>query len=166
MENKTNSVIKKISAILQEGLNVEKKGFNDHHKYKFVTEQDVLEAVRTKFQAHKLVYHFTVLQSEQVKEDVVRITYEFTIIDSETNDQFACTVVGDGHDRTDKGPYKAFTGAQKYFFMKLFMIATNDDPEIESQSKNSSQEDTDETPAADVKLKASRRFSLKPKSEG
>ncbi len=124
-----NSVYAKIHNIMTKDLYVQKTGFNSHHKYNYVTERDILEAVRVKMQEEKLIYHFSVLQSEQISESVIRITYEFSLIDVETGDQFTTTVVADGQDKGDKAPYKAFTGAQKYFFMKLFMIATGDDPE-------------------------------------
>ncbi len=40
--------------------------------------------------------------------------------------------VGQGLDNADKGYYKAYTGAVKYFLMKTFMISTGDDPELDS----------------------------------
>lgn len=57
----------------------------------------------------------------------ITVTYRF--IDSETGEYIDLEVVGQGADATDKGVYKALTGAYKYCMRQTFMIGTGDDPE-------------------------------------
>ena len=42
--------------------------------------------------------------------------------------------MGAGDDGADKGLYKAYTGAVKYFLMKTFLIPTGDDPEADTKA--------------------------------
>jgi hypothetical protein len=107
---------------------VQKRGYNDFHKYSYVTEADILEALRDKMVEHGLV----VIPSAQVhsnEDGLVLLDMEFTVGDTETGDFAQFKWVGSGHDKGDKGVYKAFTGAQKYFLMKTFLMPTGDDPE-------------------------------------
>ena len=46
------------------------------------------------------------------------------------------SLVGQGIDSGDKGAYKAATGVNKYVLMKVFQLATGDDPEKDDDSGN------------------------------
>ena len=131
-----SSLFKKISAILEDGLHVEKSGYNSFHKYQYVTEADVVAAARKAFVKHKLIYHYTMEEVLQVADSpgMCRAKVKFTLIDAETGDMMHSIVYGDGQDKGDKGPYKALTGAQKYFLLKTFLIATGDDPEADVET--------------------------------
>ena len=56
----------------------------------------------------------------------------FTLSDVETGFAETSTFYGEGFDKGDKGLYKAYTGALKYYLANTFMVATGDDPEVES----------------------------------
>jgi hypothetical protein len=55
-------------------------------------------------------------------------------VDSESGERHDCEWAGQGDDGADKGVYKAYTGALKYFLMKTFLIPTGDDPEGDSRT--------------------------------
>jgi hypothetical protein len=44
--------------------------------------------------------------------------------------------MGDGADKTDKGIYKALTGAYKYMLMQVFGVIAGDDPEATDEQGN------------------------------
>ena len=60
------------------------------------------------------------------------------MVDAQSGESLSSTIIGSGQDKGDKGPYKAYTGAQKYFLMKTFMIPTGDDPEKDDEQSSTS----------------------------
>lgn len=135
-----SSVYKKLFAIQQEELILKKSGYNAYHKYKYVTESDILELAKKVFQKHGLICIPNQVEVTNIpkgdKDDITRIIYEFTIVDPETGDNIVLRHGGDGQDSGDKGIYKASTGAVKYFLMKLLMVSAEDDPESDNQEKS------------------------------
>jgi hypothetical protein len=73
--------------------------------------------------------NYTEYAHDRDDEDLTTIIYEYDIIDGDTGEQITTSGVGYGSDKGDKGAYKASTGAFKYMLMRLFMVATGDDPE-------------------------------------
>ena len=65
----------------------------------------------------------------KIENTLTTIKVCYSIIDSETGAMLSAYVYGQGMDQQDKGIYKAFTGAEKYFFLKTLLIPTYDDPE-------------------------------------
>lgn len=56
----------------------------------------------------------------------------FFLIDCETGFFETTVITGEGMDKGDKAGYKAYTGALKYLLADKFMVATGDDPEVDS----------------------------------
>jgi hypothetical protein len=137
-----NSVHKKLANILSEELNVSKSGWNNFHKYKYVTEADVVEAVRKVFNKHGLIYTFDMLDVQQINPELCRSKIKFSLVDADTGDTVDSVVYGDGQDKGDKGTYKSITGAQKYFLLKTLLISTGDDPEADEGGMAPSKQDT------------------------
>lgn len=130
------NVYKKLGAIIKEGVTVGKSGYNSFQNYKYATEADIVEAARTKFSNHGLVLTTSVVGTEKVRDDLVRTTMDFTLVDLDSGESLTTTYVGDGQDKGDKGIYKSYTGALKFFLSKTLMIATDSDPEkTDSQPK-------------------------------
>lgn len=73
---------------------------------------------------------FNVEGSKQPNGRIVKVL--FTLQDTDTGDEEQSIVFGEGFDKGDKGIYKAYTGALKYYLANTFMVATGDDPENES----------------------------------
>jgi hypothetical protein len=134
-----NGLVRKLAAVLGAITRIPKRGWNDHFKYNFATEQDISDALRHLL-AEAGVFVFSSIESIDRRENVVngktKILTEVrtlhTFIDADSGERFAVKGAGDGEDNSDKGIYKAFTGAMKYFLMKNFLISTGDDPENDS----------------------------------
>lgn len=129
-------LFRKISEVMGEVGRVEKRGRNDFHKYDYVTEADLVEAVREKLAARQVAILPSVDSVEAGGKNGTLWTYRgaFTFVDGESGAMFRCTWAGQGEDQGDKGLYKAYTGALKYFLMKTFLIPTGDDPEGDSET--------------------------------
>jgi len=122
------SLYAKLAEVVTEVGRVPKKGRNDFHKYDYVREEDLLEAIRgalAKRQIALLPSAPTVVRDGTLT--TVHMT--FTFADGESGETHTVEWAGTGEDKGDKGLYKAYTGALKYFLMKTFLIPTGDDPE-------------------------------------
>lgn len=109
---------------------VPKRGFNAFHKYHYVTEGDLVGAVRQYLAAANIVMIPDV--TDVIKDgELTTVLVEYTVTDG--NEAFTFKSPGTGSDRGDKGLYKAMTGSQKYAIMKLFKIETGDDPESDTR---------------------------------
>jgi hypothetical protein len=137
----------KIATVMGEVGRVAKDGYNDFHKYDYVTEAALVEAVRQKL-AEKNVALIPSLSStderpyttEKGKQSVVTTAnVAFTFVDGDTGAMFRAEWAGQGDDPADKGLYKAYTGALKYFLMKTFLIPTGNDPEADTDADKRSQ---------------------------
>lgn len=125
-ENK--SIYSKILKVMKEVERVPKNGYNEFHKYYYATESDLTEHIRPILIDAGLAFFSTVLEQSREGE-FTKVKMEFTLADTETGETLKSVYWGEGQDRGDKGLYKAYTGATKYFLMKTFLIPTGDDPE-------------------------------------
>jgi hypothetical protein len=113
---------------------VPKTGHNEHGNYDYVTEAKLASVVREKlFKAGIVAYpnveHYEHTQFPGKKSIITTITGTFLIVDGDSGENLGVPFVGVGQDTGDKGVYKAITGAEKYLWMKLFLLPTGDDPE-------------------------------------
>jgi hypothetical protein len=122
------NLFKKLAEVTEALQRVPKRGRNDFHKYDYVLEADLMEAVRLEL-AKRRVFIFSAVDSVQRTETLTTIHCTFTFADGESGEVYAIAGAGTGDDRGDKGLYKAITGAVKYMLMKNFLISTGDDPE-------------------------------------
>lgn len=129
----------KLARVLSEVHRVPKNGRNDFHNYDYATESDLVDHIRDKL-AEQGVMVFPSVTGHEIAEMqdnrnrtvyLTTVTMQMTMIDGESGDCMTTTWVGQALDNADKGYYKAYTGALKYFLMKTFMISTGDDPEID-----------------------------------
>jgi hypothetical protein len=127
------SLYVKLAAVMVEIGHVPKRGRNDFHKYDYVLEADLVDVVRGKLAERGVIIIPSVVSSSR-EENLTTVTVEFTFIDSETGETHKAQWQGTGEDKGDKGIYKAYTGAVKYFLMKAFLIPTGDDPEDDGES--------------------------------
>lgn len=128
----------KILLVMSNVESVVKDKTNDFHKYKYASDAAIITAVRVAMIKHKLVALPS--QISCLREgDMTTVCVDYTLIDAETGYSTVCRVHGQGQDKGDKGAYKAATGAEKYFFLKAFMIPTEDDPENEGPAQRPQQ---------------------------
>lgn len=139
------SLAAKLAEIVTETHHVAKRGRNEFHKYDYVTESDVLDAVRHGLASRRImivprITGSTVVEKERqgkASEYITTVQMTFAILDGDSNEVLECPWIGCGQDSGDKGPYKALTGGYKYFLLKLFMIPTGDDPEKDEGNRES-----------------------------
>ena len=134
---KPKGLYAKLAEVASEIGYVEKNGRNDFHKYDYVTEADLIEAVRSKLTDRNVVLMPSVKEvrerpyvTDKDKQScVTTVIVAFTFIDADSGETHEAEWAGTGDDAGDKGLYKAYTGALKYFLMKAFQVPTGDDPE-------------------------------------
>lgn len=121
----------KIARIMGNVARIPKRGRNDFHKYDFVTEGDVVDAIRTQLSEERIAFFARMLSFEQVpageKSVKTSAAFEFIFADADTGDVMVCPWHGEALDNGDKGVNKAATAALKYFLLKTFMISTGED---------------------------------------
>lgn len=131
------SLIRKLIAITSEIGSLEKKGKADMGrggKYDYVKG----EMAMADFRPFEVKYGIKVLT--EVAEDTVTTVQKegagflttgvirYHIYDADSDKVLTASVLASGYDSTDKGSYKAMTGAFKYFVLQEFSAST-DDPE-------------------------------------
>lgn len=142
-----HSLYAKLAEVMQEIGYVKKAGRNKFHGYDYVTEADLVDAVREKLAIRNVVVipSVTAIDERAVTSDkgkhstITTVRVAFTFCDGDSGEMHKAEWAGAGDDPADKGLYKAYTGAVKYFLMKSFLIPTGDDPEAdEGTDKRSS----------------------------
>lgn len=130
----------KLAKVLGEVDRVEKRGYNEFHKYAYVLESDLSDAVRAKLAAENVFVFFSVV--DVVRDPVgdkgkvlTTVIAEFTFADGDSGETHSVRAAGTGEDASDKGVAKAMTMASKYFLLRNFLIPTGDDPDEETPKK-------------------------------
>jgi len=142
-----------------------KDGKNTFHQYQYTSIAQFIAHVRPALVSHGLVIVPKLLQRTDYDDHVTDVLMEYTIIDSDSGESISTVIEGRGKDadkngnRLDKGPYKAYSGAFKYFLQEMFMIASGDDPD--ETDGNSGGKKTDPKPISQQKPPAK-----KPQSNG
>lgn len=118
---------------------------SENNKYKAVQERDVLDAVRPLMQKYR-VYSYPIERECDERGRIITTTkygdkenfyfhyrnvMRFVDIDNPT-DFIDVVSYSTGIDSGDKADGKAMTYADKYAFMKAFMISTGEDPDQEA----------------------------------
>lgn len=140
-ENQVRATLyKKIAAVMGASDRVPKRGRNKFHNYDYATEADLVESLRGLLAEQGLAFLVSVVSQERIPSemkagDFTRVELEFTLACADTGESVSCRMWGEGQDPGDKGLYKAYTGAVKYFLMKTFLIPTGDDPEADQMQQ-------------------------------
>ena len=144
MSTNEKTLVKKLAEVMNEVGRIPKAGFNDHFKYKFVREADLVEKLSELLAARNIfitsstkgietieLSKVTKMGTVAMKMGILRVDYTFH--DGDSGETLTQESVGEIDQDGGKGLYKALTGAMKYFLMKNFLIATGDDPEQATQ---------------------------------
>lgn len=131
------ALYRKIADVTAEIGRIPKNGRNSFHNYTYATESDITDALRDLLKTHGLAFLPPSVLEWQRDETVdnpklgprTRVLMQFELACCDTGEVYTAQLWGEGQDNSDKGFYKAYTGAVKYFLMKTFLIATGDDPE-------------------------------------
>lgn len=129
------SLVKKLAEVMGGMERIPKSGYNDFHKYRFVLESDVLDAVR-KALAERHVILITSITGREFypatppeKQHKTVLAVKFVFIDGESGERLEFGGFGEANDGQDKGVNKAITAALKYGLLKFFLMSTGDDPD-------------------------------------
>ncbi len=126
---------KKLCKIMGELHRIPKKGYNEYHKYEYVTEADVTDALRGLL-ADNGVMLFTNVEDATRQGEISTVWVSFTLMDIDSGEYWTSRYPGEGKDANDKGIPKAITAATKYFLLKAFMLSAGDDPENDGAGSN------------------------------
>lgn len=133
-------LVNKLVEVLSELEPLAKKHRNVHFGYNYISEGDVMAALRTKLSSRG-VFLFTSVESITPQYQpgdkggvYVCVQTKHTFVDTESNEKFVVLGGGLGWDSTDKGAYKAITGATKYALMKNFLVTDEQDAEATDQA--------------------------------
>ncbi|MGF9893337.1 ERF family protein [Priestia megaterium] len=124
----SKNIYAKMLEVMSKVERVKKNGYNSFHKYEYVTESDLTEAIRPILVECGLAFFSTMLDQEREGE-FTKVKMEFSLIDVDSGESLKSIYYSEGTDKTDKGIPKAVTSCVKYFLMKTFLIPTGDDPE-------------------------------------
>lgn len=136
--NGQRALVRKLAEVMAAIGRIQKKGWNDHFKYKFAQEADVVEKIRRELAERHVMLLPEVVGERRVEigktsggsvKCLTQLDMIFSWIDGDTGEVLQQKWLGSGLDTEDKGAPKAMTGAEKSFLLKTFMIPTGDDPE-------------------------------------
>jgi hypothetical protein len=130
--------------VLREKMNSfawEKDGKNRHQSYEYITEKQYKNNFKSALAAAGLDFKSSILEYQFIpqisdKMNMVIAKFQFEIIDRETDEREVYQAFGSGADTGDKGLYKAYTGAIKYFLANNFLVAEGTDPENDEEMRN------------------------------
>jgi len=112
------------------------------YSYDYITEATLMEELRPRLarEGIAVMYQDTILRSPAPSEEgdnltIVKVT--LTFIDGETGEKWGSSSEGYGTDVADKGANKAKTSAMRYLLWKMFLFASDLDPETESVDRRS-----------------------------
>ena len=121
--------------------NIQKNGHNKFHDYHYITEADLMEAVRGHLSDAGIAFfvsadRYEVRPAADGKSgELTTVFLTATFACTDTGATYTVSWMGTGADKSDKGIYKAYTGGLKYLLMKTFQVSTNDDPELPTKAE-------------------------------
>ena len=135
LQKKKNELRKELAS---KGV-LKREGFNKFDKYAYFSEAQYKELFTVLFSKYGLELTASALSfreySGTANQPFGRIVeVAFTLTDIDTGFSETSVAFGDGMDKGDKGGYKAYTGALKYYLANTFMVVTGDDAEADSPS--------------------------------
>jgi hypothetical protein len=118
--------------------------------YKYVTGSKVLEFIKPLMNKHKLLLKQEILSIDNDRQDystkygtkseiLSKVMMRFTWIDTESGEQDVNLFGANGQNDWEKGLGSALTYAERYFFLKFFHIATDQD-DVDNKDRIKSKE--------------------------
>jgi len=141
-----------------------KKGkVNDFDNYQYFSEAQYKELFTELFSKNGLEIKFNELEYDTFEGTEKQANgrmpkLEFYLYDIDTGFYETSAITGEGIDKGDKAGYKAYTGALKYYLANTFMVATGDDPEVESINANMNKKTTRESKASPKQIEMLKKY--------
>lgn len=105
-----------------------RKGSEFLYSYDYLSESALMSAVREKL-ARRSVAVYVSVENQRREGGLTMVETAMTFADGPTGETFTISGQGQGADPSDKGVYKAITGAVRYMLWKTFLVPTEgDDP--------------------------------------
>ena len=109
---------------------------NDFQHYDYVGVDQLVKLVKEQLASQELLFTSTVVGVSgpvpHGKQFLTTVEVQFSISDIVSSLAITSTYFGHGCDSGDKGIYKAYTGALKYYLFQFFQIPATDEPEQDS----------------------------------
>jgi len=140
-QGKPLAIYDRINLIMKEVGGIEKDRNNASQGYKFRGIDDVYLKLQPLLAKYGVFTTLEVIDEQRTERltktgtaltySILKIRYDFWATDGS---KVSCTVIGEGMDSGDKASNKAMSVAQKYAFLQIFSIPTEDpkDPENDS----------------------------------
>lgn len=133
----SKAIYAKLRKVMEAIDSIEKRGRNTQQNYRYFMAEDLFNDVREQFIIQGLVVIPACVGQEvtegQTKSGgtnfMTKVHMQYTIGDAETGESITFPWAGQGQDSGDKGIWKAFTGAGKYWLKNLLILPAEDDPE-------------------------------------
>lgn len=130
------------------GLGKDKTGPNGHYKY--VTGDKVIDEIKPLMNEYGLILKPEILSIENTRQDyktkngekseiLSKVEMRFTWVDAESGQQDVCLWGANGQNDWEKGLGSALTYGERYFLLKYFHIATDED-DIDNGDRKPAQE--------------------------
>ena len=137
----SKNIIQRINHVRKKVPFIEKSGYNDHMKKKFVGHDQVVAALRDHMIEAGIGTKLEIKSHEVVnlgKGFLTTILGRFYFInEDDPNDALFIDAIGQGKDSNDLGPGKALSYIKKYALLTMFLCETGEkDPEYDSMGNN------------------------------
>lgn len=136
MQNEKTNIYKKLHEIQKavKGLSKDKKS----HNYEYVTGNKLLSFIKPLMDKHGLLLKQEVMSIENTRQDyktkygekaeiLSKVMMQFTWVDIATGEMDVNSFGANGQNDWEKGLGSALTYAERYFLLKYFHIATDED---------------------------------------
>lgn len=135
------SILQKLLAVMKDCGYIQKDKKNAFHNYSYASEAAIKDRVHAALVEHGVIPQISLLgltereitrvnaKGQQVSEWLTTANVHYKFYCCDTGEFIEGTFYGCGIDPSDKGLYKAITGAIKYLLTSQFLIPTGDDPE-------------------------------------
>jgi hypothetical protein len=130
-----DSIVTKLCRVALKIESVEKKGFNDHHKYAYVREAELTAAARGLL-AEEGLWIIPAVTGLERTGSLVTLKMDFQLIDGASGDVVHIPWYAEGSDASDKGINKALTNGLKYLLYKLLLLPAVGDNGEYSDAEN------------------------------
>lgn len=141
-----------------------KKGkTNEFDNYQYFSEAQYKELFTDLFSKYELELKFNELEYDTFEGTEKQANgrmpkLEFYLYDVKTGFYETSIITGEGIDKGDKAGYKAYTGALKYYLANTFMVATGDDPEVESPDNKMNNKTTRDSKASPKQVEMLKKY--------
>jgi hypothetical protein len=133
---KLHDIQEKVSGL---GKDKDTKSQYNPNGFKYVTGDKVISAIKPLMNLHKIILKQEVIKMENQPityvnakgnnktEVLTSMHFKFTWIDTESGEREECLFAANGMNDFDKGAGSAITYSARYFLLKFFLIATDED---------------------------------------